>query len=221
MRCFLLLALILLTPIATLATTAPITIKDILPSPGTKDYVSPCVQVNSRDIPCSQKFKLAIKPAVKLIPRQNDLGSWWVFPRRQTWQSQTRYTATLTSSQFFIWQHKKVKKISWTFQTAIKKELDEANITGIISDLTPPQDLLPWEGETGDFKIDRPKNGAYPITLIAPFNAGVNGPPIAKQIKYYYKMIDLAKKNALEWFRVHGYDPKKYHIKIRWLYNKY
>ncbi|MHB9024653.1 MAG: copper amine oxidase N-terminal domain-containing protein [Armatimonadota bacterium] len=83
----------------------------------------------------------------------------------------------------------------------------------------PIDDHLPFS-DASDFQIkERDNKGLYHIALIAPFNAGVNGPPVHEQLRNYYQMIELAKKNALKWIRKQGQDPND--MKLIWEYTKY
>ncbi|MBP6964054.1 MAG: hypothetical protein KBC96_06575 [Armatimonadetes bacterium] len=85
-------------------------------------------------------------------------------------------------------------------------------------------DLLPYETDgfpySPGFRINPPDaKGVYVISMVAIFNAGVNGPPISEQLRGYYKDIGHFKELANAWIRSKGYDPSK--MKIRWDYTKY
>jgi hypothetical protein len=141
----------------------------------------------------------------------------WFFPVTKTWKEFSQYNLTLSSSEYFLFDGKRTKSISWHFTTADKQSLAEQVEDIPFDPLRPLQSLTPHEGD--NFKIDYPEKGVFTIHLIGTFNAGVNGPPIEEQRKRYYQEIAQAKNNALSWMKSICQDPNK--IKIKWEYSKF
>jgi hypothetical protein len=168
-----------------------------------------------------QSFSLKTRPKeldrLSLIKFDGHTRFTWYHPVCKGWRPNTKYQVTLTSPDYFIYQDRPIKNLSWNFTSASKRVLDEVN-NDIPFDPENPFCLVPFPIKKGNFIIDQSDKKHYQIYLSGSFKAIPDGELTPEQRKAYNIEIEKAKKDALRWLRDGGQDPAK--VKIKWKYFK-